>query len=108
MYTPEHLNCEEERLKTFKNWSIDFINYKKLASTGMFYTGQADRTKCFFCEIEIHSWKVCDDPVEEHLRWSLTCPLLRRRMTNNIPTNSEELNRMLPEIGADICGLNGN
>lgn len=100
------LNYEDERLKTFENWPSEFINRKEMAATGMFYTGQADKSKCYFCGVEIHSWQPSDNPVTEHLRWSVTCPLLRRRPTNNIPNNLIELNRLLPVIGDDTCGLN--
>lgn len=105
-YVSENLHIEEIRLKTFHNWPIDFIDCKELAMTGMFYTGQADKTKCYFCEVEIYSWQHFDNPVSEHLRLSMTCPLLRRRTTNNITINSIEMNRLLPKLGADTCGLN--
>lgn len=96
---------EDVRLKTFENWPIDFLNHNELAMMGMFYTGEADKTKCYFCEVEIYRWEYNDEPISEHLRWSPNCALLRRRTTNNVPINYEELDRLLPEASQDICGI---
>lgn len=97
---------EDERLKTFDSWPLDWLDKKQLAMSGMFYMGESDKTKCYFCEVEIGRWEREDQPVPEHLRWSPNCPLLRRRTTNNVPINCEALERLLPPPSYDICGLN--
>lgn len=97
---------EDERLKTFDSWPLEWLDKKQLAMTGMFYMGDGDKTKCYFCEVEIGRWEREDQPVPEHLRWSPNCPLLRRRTTNNVPMNCESLERLLPAPSYDICGLN--
>ncbi|KAM7357814.1 death-associated inhibitor of apoptosis 1 isoform 1-T5 [Cochliomyia hominivorax] len=97
---------EDERLKTFDCWPLDWLDKKQLAMSGMFYMGEDDKTKCYFCEVEIGRWEREDQPVPEHLRWSPNCPLLRRRTTNNVPINCEALDRLLPPPSYDICGLN--
>ncbi|XP_034658555.1 LOW QUALITY PROTEIN: death-associated inhibitor of apoptosis 1 [Drosophila subobscura] len=99
-------NREEARLKTFANWPLAWLDKNQLARTGMFYTNEDDKVKCYFCEVEIGRWDLDDQPVPEHLRWSPNCPLLRRRTTNNVPLNSEALERILPPISYDICGAN--
>ncbi|XP_002020978.2 death-associated inhibitor of apoptosis 1 [Drosophila persimilis] len=99
-------NREEARLKTFANWPLAWLDKHQLARTGMFYTNDNDKVKCYFCEVEIGRWDLDDQPVPEHLRWSPNCPLLRRRTTNNVPLNSEALDRILPPISYDICGAN--
>nr|ASC55649.1 thread [Delia radicum] len=97
---------EDERLKTFESWPLEWLDKKQLAMSGMFYMGDGDKTKCYFCEVEIGRWEREDQPVPEHLRWSPNCPLLRRRTTNNVPINCEALERLLPPPSYDICGLN--
>lgn len=97
---------EDERLRTFDTWRVVFLDKKDLALTGMFFTNQEDKVKCYFCEVEIGRWERDDHPVNEHLRWSPNCPLLRRRTTNNVPINPDALERILPPISYDICGSN--
>ncbi|XP_073838705.1 death-associated inhibitor of apoptosis 1 [Musca autumnalis] len=102
----DRFHREDERLKTFENWPLDFLDRNELARSGMFYMGESDKTKCYFCEVEIGRWEREDQPVPEHLRWSPNCPLLRRRTTNNVPINAELLERILPAPSYDICGAN--
>lgn len=97
---------EFERLRTFDTWKVEFLNKNDLAMTGMFFTLQEDKVKCYFCEVEIGRWERDDHPVNEHLRWSPNCPLLRRRTTNNVPINPDALERILPPVSFDICGSN--
>lgn len=102
----DRFHREDERLKTFENWPLDFVDRHELAMSGMFYMGDSDKTKCYFCEVEIGRWEREDQPVPEHLRFSPNCPLLRRRTTNNVPINVEQLERILPAPSYDICGAN--
>lgn len=95
---------EEERLKSFERWPLDFIDKRVLAQTGMIYTGDGDKVKCYFCDVEIGRWEPIDHPVQEHMKWSPNCPLLRRRTVNNIPINMEALDRVLPPLSYDVCG----
>lgn len=89
---------ETERLKTFENWPLDWLDRNSLAATGMFYTGVQDHTKCYFCEVIIGKWDHGDDPVQEHLKWSPNCPLLQRRLTDNMPVNEKNLDLLLPPV----------
>ncbi|XP_030570106.1 death-associated inhibitor of apoptosis 1 isoform X1 [Drosophila novamexicana] len=99
-------NREDERLRTFDNWPLSWLDKHALAQTGMFFTNEDDKVKCFFCEVEIGRWEREDHPVQEHLRWSPNCPLLRRRNTNNVPINADALDRILPPVSYDVCGSN--
>lgn len=103
----EKYQREDERLKTFDNWPLEWLNKRELAQTGLFYTGDDDKVKCYFCEVEIGRWEREDQPVNEHLRFSPNCPLLRRRTTNNVALNSDTLNRVLPPVSYDVCGNEG-
>lgn len=96
-----HLCREDERLKSFDDWPLPWLSKVELAMSGLYYLGDEDRTKCYFCQVEIGRWERGDEPVAEHLRWSPNCPLLRRRPTGNVPLDCEALHRILP---VDICG----
>lgn len=98
------LHNEVVRLRTFEKWPLDFIDVKELAMTGMYYTGDQDKTACHFCGVEIFKWQDGDFPVIEHLRWSPSCLLMRRRITCNIPINPDRLDKLLPPLSYDVCG----
>ncbi|XP_004519914.1 death-associated inhibitor of apoptosis 1 isoform X2 [Ceratitis capitata] len=103
----ERYHREDERLKSFENWPLQWLNKKELAQTGLVYTGEDDKVKCYFCAVEIGRWERDDQPINEHLRFSPNCPLLRRRTTNNVPLSSDTLSRVLPPISYDVCGNEG-
>ena len=104
--TPQ-LHKEKERLHTFKNWSVKFISPEELARSGFFYCGyncnQIELVKCFFCHVRLGNWDCDDDVVVEHLRWSQTCPLLRRHYTNNEPIDQEKFEQILPPYSYNVC-----
>lgn len=77
------MNSEEKRLQTFKNWPLDYIDKYILAKTGMYYTKIRDKVKCNFCQVEIENWQEEDNPILEHMKWSLNCPILQQRRQNN-------------------------
>ncbi|XP_059614742.1 death-associated inhibitor of apoptosis 1-like [Phlebotomus argentipes] len=104
MSTIEELHREENRLLTFENWSVEFIDRQKLALLGFYFLGYQDVVKCAFCRVEIGRWEPADDVFTEHYRWSTNCPLLRRRPTANVPIDAEALNRVLPSVSYDTCG----
>ncbi|KAM7357819.1 death-associated inhibitor of apoptosis 1-like [Cochliomyia hominivorax] len=92
----DQYRSEKCRLKTFENWPLDWLDKNTLAKTGMFYLGEEDRTKCYFCNVVICKWELTDDPIQEHLRWSPNCPLLKRCRTNNEPLDNLALDCLLP------------
>lgn len=99
-----NFNREEERLKTFDSWYLNWIDKVQLAQTGMYYSGESDKVKCHFCKVIIGQWEPNDIPVSEHLRFSPNCPLLRHQTTENIPINMETLLDVLPAVSYDVCG----
>lgn len=97
---------EAKRFETFKNWPVNYIDKCTLAATGMFYTGIADKVRCYFCDVELEHWRKGDHPVQEHIIYSNECPLMKRRLTNNIPKDPAILERILPPLyGSD--SING-
>lgn len=90
------LNIEANRLKTFDNWHVAFIDKHQLALLGFYYYGPSDMVKCYFCGVEIGMWEEGDDALTDHMRWSPNCNLIRRSATNNVPINEALLNQTLP------------
>lgn len=66
---------EASRLKTFKeNWPRSMRQKpEELAEAGFFYTGQGDKTKCFYCDGGLKDWEEEDVPWEQHARWFDRC-----------------------------------
>ncbi len=95
---------EENRLATFKNWTVPFINPGKLAMIGFFWPeDSSDIVKCYFCGVKIGAWVNGDDVLTEHQRWSQECPLIRRRRTKNVPLDIAEIDKILPPKVYDAC-----
>lgn len=71
------------RLSTFEcSWETRFNqDVKILAEAGFYYTGIADRVKCFCCGCTVEGWTKYDDPWQRHVIISPKCDFLRK---NNI------------------------
>ncbi|XP_052898330.1 death-associated inhibitor of apoptosis 1 [Anopheles moucheti] len=102
--SPEYFHIEENRLRTFARWPVTFVSSSVLARYGFYYVGTDDTVKCYFCRVEIGLWEPQDDVIQEHLRWSPFCPLLKKRPTNNVPLNANYLDAV-PEPSFDTCGI---
>lgn len=91
---------EEHRLRTFDSkWPHCYINPYLLAKTGLYYIGPHDQVNCFFCGVQISSWEMGDNEIDEHKRWSPNCPLLMRSMTTNVPSPPvSELHKLLTRV----------
>lgn len=92
----QKLVYENERLNTFTNWPVTFINKETLAKNGFYYLGTGDNVICIFCGVEIADWELGDDPVEEHRRHSPDCKLLESLQTDAVMKR--------PPRGIDECG----
>ncbi|KAK3577417.1 hypothetical protein CHS0354_032263 [Potamilus streckersoni] len=77
-------NLESTRLATYTSWPSQ-LNQKPqaLAKAGLFYMGQGDRVKCFWCGGELYDWEPHDDPWEEHAKWFPACGFLIWMMGEN-------------------------
>lgn len=99
------LNVEENRLKTFENWNVRFIDKHRLALLGFYYYGPDDLVKCVFCGVEIGMWEEGDDVLSDHMKWSPSCAFITRNRTNNVPIDEALLNQILPPSPArDVFG----
>ncbi|CAH2047207.1 unnamed protein product, partial [Iphiclides podalirius] len=91
---------EEERLKTFDKWPVEFLAPAQLARNGFYYLGRGDEVRCAFCKVEIMRWVEGDDPAKDHQRWAPQCPFLRRHAAaGNVPLESPAA------AGHDECGV---
>lgn len=100
----DDLNVEKCRLRTFnKHWPHSYITPRVLAKIGFYYVEPHDQVKCHFCEVQVSSWEIGDNEVEEHEKWSMRllreCPLFTGKSTRNIPLEPVcELNELLLAI----------
>lgn len=68
-----NLYSESDRLRTFTNWKVPFINACDLAAAGFYYTNRGDVVRCPYCDIEVGRWEIGDDPETEHQKHSPNC-----------------------------------
>ncbi|XP_063377499.1 death-associated inhibitor of apoptosis 1-like [Cydia fagiglandana] len=67
-------NTKAARLRTFKDWPKSMKQKpEELAEAGFYYTGQSDKTKCFYCDGGLKDWEEDDVPWEQHARWFDRC-----------------------------------
>ncbi|XP_052898332.1 death-associated inhibitor of apoptosis 1-like [Anopheles moucheti] len=102
------LNKEADRLETF-NYCLPthspfvYNSKQELARWGFYYVAHPDVVKCYFCNIELANWEPSDVVTQEHRKWSLYCPLMTKRPTNNVPLDENFLD-LLEDIVADVTG----
>jgi hypothetical protein len=70
----------DARLKTFKKFPHNNVDFNDMAKTGLIYTFEEDRATCVICHIVLEEWKIDDEPSAEHQRYNIRCSFLR-----NIP-----------------------
>ncbi|XP_063375805.1 death-associated inhibitor of apoptosis 1-like [Cydia fagiglandana] len=67
-------NNKAARLRTFEDWPKSMKQKpEELAEAGFYYTGQSDKTKCFYCDGGLKDWEEDDVPWEQHARWFDRC-----------------------------------
>lgn len=100
------MNKEEDRLKTFldNGWTNSFVIAEELARVGFYYFKRPHVVKCAFCFVPIYDFGDGFNPLREHSNRSPNCPLIRRRITDNIPIDNDLLDQILPPPSYDVCG----
>jgi len=74
-----HMRSLESRLSTFRSgWQASRVRAspKQLAESGLYFLGERDRTKCWYCNGGLQNWEFNDDPWFEHAKWFPTCDFL--------------------------------
>lgn len=99
---------ESVRRRSFAHWPVRFLDPKKLAEAGFYYTNEGDKVRCFECRVEICKWVEGDDPKFEHQRWSERCRFVRKIPCGNVPidTAPEDAPPPVPRT-RDVCGPYG-
>ncbi|XP_054260293.1 death-associated inhibitor of apoptosis 1-like [Macrosteles quadrilineatus] len=92
---------ETERLNSFVNWPVSFLNPSSMATSGFYYFQREDVVRCAFCGVEIGSWVEGDDPTLDHKRWSPSCKFVQNMPCGNVPVKniSEDQQPSLQNLG---------
>ena len=74
-----HMRTKEARLQTFLDnssiWPAHRIRATphQIVDAGMYYLGERDRVKCWYCSGGLQNWERDDNPWEEHAKWFPLC-----------------------------------
>jgi len=67
-----------------------------MAEAGLYYLGERDKVKCWYCNGGLCNWQVNDEPWFEHAKWFPTCKFLLR---NKGPEHVSQVAARFPNIG---------
>lgn len=85
---------EAHRLMTLNdNFHSEFVSNEELALLGFYYNNS--NITCMFCSLEIGYFTASDNLPALHLTLSPSCPLMIADQTDNIPIDSERLDRVV-------------
>ena len=83
--TPSILTCEAARVQTFQDRSHAWpahriaVTPKQMSQAGLYYLGEKDRVKRWYCNGGLQNWARFDNPWFEHAKWFLTCEYLLQK-----------------------------
>lgn len=67
-------SLEITRYRTFHSWPKGLSQKPvQMAGAGLFYTGQGDKVRCFYCDGGLKDWQSEDEPWSEHARYFPDC-----------------------------------
>ncbi|KAK2582335.1 hypothetical protein KPH14_004672 [Odynerus spinipes] len=95
---------ESARLQSFRNWPVTFVEPTILATAGFYYTGEADKVRCFECQEEICQWEP-DVPAIDRIRHSQRCHFIKNISCGDVPMDISS-NTMSTSRSSthDVCG----
>ncbi|KAG9341744.1 hypothetical protein JZ751_018810 [Albula glossodonta] len=65
------------RLRSFRDFPLpQQLSAERLARAGFYFTGEADRVRCFSCRHTVENWQPGDVPAERHHQASPACKYL--------------------------------
>ncbi|XP_035267183.1 E3 ubiquitin-protein ligase XIAP [Anguilla anguilla] len=65
----------DARLRSFRDFPQQ-VSAERLARAGFYFTGDADRVRCFSCRQTVENWRTEDVPAERHQQASPACKYL--------------------------------
>ncbi|XP_069027497.1 E3 ubiquitin-protein ligase XIAP [Embiotoca jacksoni] len=78
------------RLASFRDSRLaQQVSAERLARAGFYFTGHADRVRCFSCQKTVENWCTGDTPVERHKEVSPSCRFLSCTHRTNFNPNSD-------------------
>ncbi|XP_076357103.1 putative inhibitor of apoptosis [Tachypleus tridentatus] len=91
-----HFNREEDRLKTFETWPINFpVDKFCLAKAGFYYLNREKEVVCFSCGLHLKDWDYGDSPALKHRQCSPSCSFLLGTSANVPLISSQRRNSSL-------------
>lgn len=64
----------DERKESYKDWPLQMKQKPEvLAESGLFYTKEGDKVKCYDCGLGLKDWAEDDNPWIEHVKYSKNC-----------------------------------
>ncbi|KAL4233875.1 Protein DETOXIFICATION 47 [Mactra antiquata] len=76
-----HYADRNTRFGSFADWKGPSPTPKQLCDANLFYTGEGDKCRCFYCGVTLMKWEEGDDPVDEHYKYGQQCPYAMPKMT---------------------------
>ncbi|XP_069195778.1 baculoviral IAP repeat-containing protein 7-A-like [Procambarus clarkii] len=112
----DSLRFEKERLDTYIDWPLEWLEPSDLARDGFYYLRTNDHVACVFCRGILGSWERGDTPRGEHQFHFPHCQFIRNQPVGNFPLifNEKFEGYSVPlrnsknssyRQGIDVCGL---
>lgn len=95
------MKFEKNRLRTFKNWPLDFVTPSDLAKAGFYYLLTSDLVRCFECKITLFNWELGDQAILEHYKNNPKCHLINGYQVGNVPIDRTPLDVLQEYIDLD-------
>ncbi|XP_057204853.1 E3 ubiquitin-protein ligase XIAP isoform X2 [Triplophysa rosa] len=71
------LSVMDARLHSFQHFPrSQVVSAKRMARAGFYYTGEADKVRCFSCRATVEDWNEGDVPLRRHQQASPACTFL--------------------------------
>lgn len=95
------MRLEKNRLRTFKNWPVDFVTPEELSKAGFYYLLHSDQVKCFECKITLFNWEFGDQAIIEHYKNNPKCKLINGYDVGNFAIDKTPLQVLSEHIDLD-------
>ncbi|KAM9833564.1 E3 ubiquitin-protein ligase XIAP [Syngnathus typhle] len=92
-----------DRLHSFNGSTLaEQVPPERLARAGFYYTGPADRVRCFSCRMNVENWCRGDIPVERHKEVSPLCTFLSCTHRTNFQHSTQLTGSRYNEVDEDM------